>query len=162
MNTVSESLHAPCVSAMQTGLYSHRLRSHSLEHGTLHGDLVAHLKLSVSHAGPRIRSMRGARWTGCPLMGAVGRSTMPQRCCHLALPLVLPLVSVMSVSARLLMILKVRDPSRLPNHTCIECLNWCSVLSQKDLKFFNWKVPSDMYTPSPSRSRYEIISPGVA
>ena len=161
MNTVSESLHAPCVSAMQTGLYSHRLSSHFLEQGILHGDLAARLKLSVSHAGPRIRSMRGARWTGCPLMGAVGRLTMPQRC-FLASLLVLPLVSVMSVCARLLVILKVRDPSRLPDHTCTECLNLCYVLSQKDLKFFNWKVPSDMYTPSPSRSRYEIISPGVS
>ena len=82
MCAMSESLHAPCVSAMQTGLYSHRLRLHFLEHGILHRDLAARLNSSVSHTGPRMRSMRGARWTGFPLMGAVGRLTMPQRCFH--------------------------------------------------------------------------------
>lgn len=30
--------------------------------------------------------------------------------------------------------------------------------TKKDLKFFNWKVPSDMYTPSPSRSRSPVRS----
>ena len=33
-----------------------------------------------------------------------------------------------------------------------------SVHQQEDFKFFGWKLPEDMYTPSPSRSRYVDIS----
>jgi hypothetical protein len=84
IHAVSESFHAPCLSAMQTGLYSNRFRSEFSGHAILRRDLAAHLKSSVCHAGPRMHSMRGARWMACPLMGAVGRSTTPQRCSYLA------------------------------------------------------------------------------